>query len=61
MIPTVGTLIHLMPVILSKAIQVVGVASALAAYTPTLKDDHFLAPLRKWLNVIALNVKNAGK
>lgn len=45
--------------ILLIAPMVVGVASALAALTPTPKDDTFLAKLRKALDVVALNVRHA--
>jgi hypothetical protein len=37
-------------------LQVVGVASAIAALTPTPKDDGILLIVRKGLDYIALNV-----
>lgn len=39
--------------------MIVGIASALAAMTPTPKDDKFLGKLRKALDVVALNVRHA--
>lgn len=38
---------------------VVGIASAIAALTPTPKDDTFLAKVRKAVDLVALNVKHA--
>ena len=41
------------------SLEIVGVASILAAYTPTKKDDKFLAVLREVLDYIAFNIGNA--
>lgn len=38
---------------------VIAAASAIAALTPTPKDDKFLGKLRKVVDVLALNVKHA--
>lgn len=34
-------------------------ASAIAALTPTPKDDEILKKIKGWINVLALNVGNA--
>lgn len=44
---------------LSVAPMVVMIASAVAAVTPTPKDDAALKWIKKVINVLALNVKNA--
>ncbi len=40
--------------------SVVGTASAIAALTPTPKDDTLLAQVRKIVGLLALNVGHAG-
>ena len=39
--------------------SVVTAASAICALTPTPKDDNFIAKVRSFLNVLALNVGEA--
>ena len=49
--------------IIQTAAEVVGVCAAIAAVTPTPKDDAIFKPLVKLVNVLGLNVrhaKNAG-
>lgn len=40
-------------------LEVIGAAAIVAAWTPTPKDDEFLAMVRKIINTIGFNVKNA--
>jgi hypothetical protein len=40
---------------------IVTAASAIVALTPSPKDDGILATIRKWVEILALNVKNAKK
>ena len=41
--------------------SVVTTASAVAALTPTPKDDHILAKLKGLINILALNIGHAKK
>ena len=41
--------------------SVVTAASAICALTPTPKDDNFMAKVRQYLDVLALNVGNSNK
>ena len=38
---------------------VIAAASAVAAITPTKKDDKAIAWARRWVNILALNIANA--
>jgi len=40
---------------------VISAASAIAALTPTPKDDLVIAKIRKFINLLALNIGNAKK
>ena len=40
--------------------SVVTAASAICALTPTPKDDNFIAKVRNFLNILALNVGKAS-
>ena len=40
-------------------LAVIGAAAAVAALTPTPKDDSFLAVLRKFVDVVGMNFGNA--
>lgn len=40
---------------------IISAASAIAALTPTPKDDAFLVKLRGWVDTLALNIGNAKK
>lgn len=40
-------------------LAVIGAAAAVAALTPTPKDDSFLAVLRKFIDVVGMNFGNA--
>jgi hypothetical protein len=47
----------------SLGLEIVGIAAAVAAVTPTKKDDKFIGGIMKVINVVGLNVgkaKNAG-
>lgn len=48
-------MIHLDEVLIAVT-SVVTAASAICALTPTPKDDNFIAKVRSFLNVLALNV-----
>lgn len=48
--------------IISIALSLIGLASAIAAVTPTPKDDNIVAKIKKYVNIIAFNfgyAKNA--
>ena len=47
--------------VLTWVTAIVTAASAIVALTPSPKDDGILANIRKWVEVLALNVKNAKK
>lgn len=40
-------------------LAVIGAAAAVAALTPTPKDDSFLAVLRKFVDIVGMNFGNA--
>lgn len=40
---------------------VIAIASAIAVITPTKKDDAFLAKIKPFIDIIALNFGNAKK
>ena len=41
------------------ALQIIGVASIIASFTPTKKDDAAVLFLRKLINILAFNVGKA--
>lgn len=49
------------PGLLTVITTVIAAASAIAALTPTPKDDAFLTRLRQWIDILALNIGNAKK
>lgn len=40
---------------------IVAVASAVSALTPTTKDDAFIAKIKPYVDIFALNIRNARK
>ena len=38
---------------------IIAAAAAIAALTPTPKDDHWISKIYKWIDVIALNIGKA--
>ena len=51
-------MVHLDDVLIALT-SVVTAASAICALTPTPKDDNFVAKVRSFLNVLALNIGGA--
>jgi hypothetical protein len=49
------------PVWLNAIMAVISAASAVTALTPTPRDDQFLARVYRILEILALNVKLAGR
>jgi hypothetical protein len=49
------------PAWLNAILAVISAASAITALTPTPKDDEVLGTIRRWLEVLALNVGHAKK